>query len=134
MQLTKNLSRSELTCKCGCGFNAADIVLVGLLQDACNHFKEKYASYTAMLIVTSGNRCQKHNADEGGATSSQHIQGIAADHKVRVVIDGELVVVAAEELAGYYDDRYPDSLGIGMYPRGRVHLDVRSFPARWDNR
>jgi uncharacterized protein YcbK (DUF882 family) len=134
MRLTKNLSRHEFACQCGCGFDAADIMLVTLLQEACDHFKEEYGASKASITITSGNRCAVHNAGEGGAARSKHIFGIAADHRIKVVVDGEHVTIPAEDLAEYYHSRYSDSLGIGMYPNGRVHLDVREDSARWDNR
>lgn len=134
MKVSENLSRHEFACKCGCGFDAVDITLVNLLQDACDYFKEKYKADKVSIIITSGNRCAAHNAAEWGAAKSKHIFGIAADHRIRVVVNDKQITVPAEELAEYYNSRYPNSLGVGMYPNGRVHLDVRDAPARWDNR
>jgi len=133
MSLTKNLSRHEFACQCGCGFDAADIELLGLIQKAGDHFKEMYKADKVYINITSGNRCAAHNAMEGGVPKSQHVFGIAADHRIKVKINGAVLTVSAKELSDYYDRLRPTSLGIGIYPDGRVHLDVRGSPARWDN-
>ena len=132
MRLSKNLSRSEFVCRCSCGFNAVDIELITLIQGAADYFKKMHKADRVFIIITSGNRCARHNAIEGGVYSSQHILGIAADHKIKVKIKGNTFTVDAEDLAAYYSELHPEKLGIGIYPKGRVHLDVREFPARWN--
>ena len=134
MRLTKNLIRREFACKCGCGFNAADIELATLVQGAADHFKKEYKADLVFVLVTSGNRCASHNINEGGAPSSQHILGTAVDHKIKVQTNGDIFTVTAKKLSDYYNNLHTEKLGIGMYPRGRVHLDVRASPTRWDNR
>ena len=134
MQLTKNLNRDEFACQCGCGFNVADKELLELLQKACDHFKEEYQADKVFITITSGNRCGPHNKDEKGASHSKHVLGLAADHVVKVKVGEHVTVVPAEALANYYNALHPKKLGIGMYSNGRVHLDVRPFTARWDNR
>lgn len=132
MRLTKNLSRHEFACQCGCGLDACDFELLTLLQEACDHFATGPGVEKASITITSGNRCAVHNAYVGGAARSKHIFCIAADHKIKVVKEGQTEVVDSKLLAGYYDARYPNKLGIGIYPNGRVHVDVRDSAARWD--
>ncbi len=69
--MTKDFSRSEFQCTCGCGEDEIRKVFVVQLQIARN-------SYGAMEI-NSGCRCKKHNKDEGGKSTSSHLIGWAAD-------------------------------------------------------
>lgn len=72
MKISKNFDKEEFACKCGCGFDDINPLLVLQLQtlrDALN----------APLIVTSGCRCRKHNKAVGGASHSDHLKGNAAD-------------------------------------------------------
>ena len=59
------------------------------------------------------------------AETSKHLDGLAADFIVRGV--------AADDVATYLEQQYPDRYGIGRYT-GRTHLDVREDKARWDRR
>ena len=134
---TKNLSAYEMACRCkyeDCNLKkVAHMPLMVLIQEAGDYFQEKYNATALSISITGPNRCRKHNEDEGGAAASPHIDGIAADHRIKVKINGEWVTISAEELALYYDKRYPTSHGVGIYPRGRVQLDTRAdgFPRRW---
>lgn len=107
--LTKNFSRSEFACRCGCGLAAVDPVLVALLQAVRDHFGRP-------VTITSGLRCRKHNTRAGGAPASYHITGKAADFVVRDVRPREVYRWLAAEVAGRY--------GVMEY-KGWVHVDVR---------
>lgn len=61
----------EFACPC-CGRVLVAVGLV-LLLDVLR------ASFGRRLIVTSGYRCQRHNAGVNGAESSRHLIGAAAD-------------------------------------------------------
>lgn len=64
--LTRNFSRSEFACRCGCGLDSIDPDLVDILQH----------SRTAVGIpypINSGCRCQVHNKRIGGAGNSAHL-------------------------------------------------------------
>lgn len=123
--ISKNLSRSEFACQCGCGFEACDIVLIAVIQESCDYFADKLGIEKVVVHINSGCRCDSHNAAEGGSKGSKHKLGIAADYR----IDG----VSADDVATYLETKYPDKFGIGRY-NGRTHLDVRSGKARWDMR
>ena len=110
--------RSEFECSCGCGFAVVDTELLEVLEDVREWFKKP-------VIITGGNRCQKHNIQVGGALKSQHVFGMACDFKVQGVHE--------DEISTYLKITYPEKYGIGRYS-GRTHIDVREFPARWDNR
>jgi zinc D-Ala-D-Ala carboxypeptidase len=70
--LSENFSRYEFACKCGCGADNISPALVDALQVV------RSASPFA-ISITSGVRCSKHNSNVGGASSSSHVSGLAAD-------------------------------------------------------
>lgn len=73
--LSKNFSRKEFTCQCGCGFDNVDLRLVKTLQvirDAAQH----------PIVIMSGCRCSSHNKIVGGVANSSHLKGLAADFYV----------------------------------------------------
>ena len=114
----QHFKRTEFKCKCGkCGGFPVepDEKLVELLENIRNHFG-------AAVTITSGVRCKTHNANVGGATSSQHLKGTAADIKVKGV-DPEKVAEYAETLL--------KTGGIGRYDTF-THLDVRKTKSRWN--
>lgn len=78
------------------------------------------------IEITSGYRSPAHNAKIGGAKSSQHMYGRAADIKVQNT--SPLAVKKAIETliaAGKMKEG-----GIGIYPTW-VHYDTRGTKARW---
>ena len=112
--------REEFRCQCGgeyCnGFPAEpSIKLAGILDQIREHFEEP-------VIVTSGVRCEQHNAEVGGVSNSQHLYGTAAD----IVV----MNVDPSEVADYAETLLPDSGGIGRYD-DFTHIDVRPDRARW---
>ena len=66
------VTRSEFTCKCGCGANNIYPRLVKMLNEARISAKTPF-------IINSGVRCPAHNKIIGGSPSSSHITGLAAD-------------------------------------------------------
>ncbi len=64
--LTKNFSRYEFACKCGCGLDNISMTLVNRLQ--------AIRDLTGQPIrITSGVRCAEHNVKIGGAEDSEHV-------------------------------------------------------------
>ena len=72
-QLSQYFKRSEFACKCGCGFDTVDSILLETLEAVRLHFK-------VPVTITSGCRCLAHNAAVGGAKASQHTLGRASDY------------------------------------------------------
>jgi hypothetical protein len=64
--LTNNFSRSEFACRCGCGEDRINPLLVERLQLA-RDFRGR------SVTITSGCRCPAHNAAEGGSPTSSHL-------------------------------------------------------------
>lgn len=111
-----HFKRREFACKCGCGFDAVDAELLGVLEQLRADLGNKAVS------ITSACRCDHHNRKVGGARHSVHKLGKAADIKV--------TGIAPAKVADYLERTYPGRYGIGRY-RSFTHIDVRGSPARW---
>lgn len=119
--LTRNFSIWEFRCPCGCrGQKRVSVNLVNDLQglrDLINGQRARRGLVEVPIKITSGVRCERHNAQVGGSPESYHLRGLAAD----IVIPrmDPLSVAAIAALTGWF-------LGIGWYPdKGHVHLDAR---------
>jgi len=113
--ISKHFDREEFACPDGCGFNAVDIELLGVLEDIRKHFEKP-------VRINSACRCDKHNKKVGGVKDSQHKKAKATD----IVISG----VSPTDVAHYLDKKYPDKYGIGLYETF-THIDAREIKARW---
>jgi len=117
---TKNLSRHEFACKCGCGLNTVDFELVNVIQSTVDHF-ERLEREPLIVRIDSGCRCERHNNIIGGAEDSQHLWCRAGD----ILIHG----VAPYRVYDYLDKMYKGRYGIGRYI-DFTHIDTASGPAR----
>ena len=121
-RLAPDFKVRELRCRDGSDTVMVDEVLTVVLQCIREHFGKA-------VTITSGYRTPAHNAAVGGAKSSQHLLGRAADIRVQGV--------SVEDVATYAESLMPDWGGIGRYPvkagraAGWVHLDTRAEKARW---
>ena len=123
--MTKNFSLKEFNSKDGSKMPSEvylNIVkLVGQLQFLRN--------YTGRAItVNSAYRSPEHNSKIGGAMSSQHLLGKAAD----ITIEG----LKPAEVYRLIDELIDMGLmlqgGLGLYEKkGFVHYDIRKTKARW---
>jgi hypothetical protein len=135
--LTKNLSRSEFACRCGCGFDTVDFKLALNLQDAVNHFTF-YDGIDVRIAITGPNRCVSHNeevqfeADPDYvpmSSKSQHLYARAADFKLFNRATGEQIDPA--RVADYLSETYAGKYGVGRY-LSYTHADTRTLgPKRW---
>ena len=120
-QLSPSFRVREFGCK-GSDVVLLDEELVVLLQCIREHFGKA-------VTITSGYRTAAHNAAVGGAKSSQHLLGRAADIRVQGV--------SVEDVAAYAESLMPGWGGVGRYPvkagraTGWVHVDTRADKARW---
>ena len=121
-RLAPDFKVRELRCRDGSDTVMVDEVLVLLLQCIREHFGKA-------VTITSGYRTPTHNVAVGGAKSSQHLLGRAADIRVEGV--------SVEDVAAYAESLMPDWGGVGRYPvkagraTGWAHVDTRADKARW---
>ena len=121
-RLAPDFQVRELRCRDGTDTVMVDEVLTVVLQCIREHFGKA-------VTITSGYRTPAHNAAVGGAKSSQHLLGRAADIRVQGV--------SVEDVAAYAESLMPDWGGVGRYPvkagrtTGWVHVDTRADKARW---
>ena len=113
-KLAPSFNAREFRCRDGTDTVMVDEALTVVLQCIREHF---------------GNRTAAHNAVVGGAKSSQHLLGRAADIRVPGV--------SVEDVAAYAESLMPDWGGVGRYPvkagraTGWVHVDTRANKSRW---
>ena len=121
--ITKNISRHELQCSCGCGFDSMDVLTIRVVQDCCDHFADTLVVNRVVLRITSAARCLEYNRKIGSSDASQHPKARAIDFK----IDG----ISPAVVYAYLSAKYPDRYGFGKY-KTFTHADTRSGPAaRW---
>lgn len=118
VKLSDHFNSTEFDCSgvgC-CSTTRIDTELV----EVCEKVRQKFGK---AVIINSGYRCLVHNKAIGGANSSQHVAGKAADIKVSGI--DPLVV-------GFYLQDILQSKGgieVGSYDKGTggyVHVDTRS--------
>lgn len=121
-QLAPGFRVREFRCRDGSDTVLVDEGLVVLLQCIREHFGKA-------VVITSGYRTAEHNAKVGGAKSSQHLLGRAADIQV--------ADTPVEDVAAYAESLMPAWGGVGRYPvkagraKGWVHVDTRTNKSRW---
>lgn len=121
-RLAPDFKVRELRCRDGSDTVMVDEALTVVLQCIREHFGKA-------VTITSGYRTPAHNAAVGGAKSSQHLLGRAADIRVEGV--------SVENVAAYAESLMPEWGGVGRYPikagraTGWVHMDTRADKARW---
>ena len=119
-KLSTNFQSTEFDChgKNCCSSTLIDEKLVDYLQSIRDYFGKP-------VNISSAYRCAVHNKNVGGATSSRHKNGEAAD----IYING----VAPAEIAKYAESI--GILGIGLYETDKdghfVHIDTRTKKAFW---
>lgn len=116
MKLSENFWRWEFKCKCGkcTNYDTVDVQLIELCEIV------RKLNGNKSLRVVSGHRCPTHNRNVGGAPSSLHVLGRAAD----------LAVDNPKEIYDKMCLLYPEQFGFGYYPEF-IHVDSRGKAARW---
>jgi len=140
--LTDHYSTDELACKCGCGLG----MLPGHYEPTWLEFLElRRCILDRPSVITSGFRCEAHNAAVGGVNNSAHLRG-AVDERVEggwmrweavlasvlafCVTDGEMDEDEAHRLYGRMRSR---GGGVGV-AKTFVHVDrdlVKPRPSLW---
>lgn len=123
--LTKNISRHEIACSCGCGLDSMDWETIKVVQATCDHFASVLGVDKVVLHITSAARCYEYNRSQavGSNDRSQHPRCRAVDF----VISG----VSPADVYAYLVARYDGVYGLGRYANF-THIDTRTGPAaRW---
>jgi uncharacterized protein YcbK (DUF882 family) len=127
--LTKNISRHELACRCGCGLDSMDVKTIEVVQECCDHFADILCVDRVVLNINSAARCFEYNrkpislGGPGSTDGSQHPRCRAMDFSISNV--------SPIDVYAYLVTRYPDRYGFGKYSTFS-HADTRSNgPARW---
>ena len=123
MKLTTNFSLSEFNKH---NFEVPNDVLRNLIELAKN-LQVLRDEVKKPIKITSGYRPAQHNAKIGGAKSSRHITGQAADFKIEGYTPKQVAAVIEKLIA---EGRMKQG-GIGTYSTW-THYDVRGTQARWN--
>lgn len=114
----KHFSRSEFSCKCGCG-------RCEMQSSFMNRLDSLRTVWGKPMIVTSGYRCPDHPVEKAKVSPGSHTLGIAADIGISGADAMGLLRLALEA----------NFTGIGVQQKGAgrfLHLDTReTHPALW---
>lgn len=117
IKVSNHFDSMPFHCQCQfpeCSYTLIDSDLLELL--------DKVASIYDDLRITSAYRCQKHNAQVGGAPLSYHVKGQAADFNSKQA--------GVDELYHMLDHMLKVRGGLGKYA-SHVHVDTAERIARW---
>lgn len=115
----KNFAPREIACKC-CGELWLKDAMPSYFILAMDKLQALRDLWGEPIIINSGHRCSKHNADVGGVKGSQHLT-IAFDCRCPKERQKEFAELALK--TGFHVARpYPD--------KGFVHLDM-GRPRTW---
>jgi uncharacterized protein YcbK (DUF882 family) len=124
LQVTKNFNMSEM--------EFYDRVPANLLEKA----KEVLANVQILrdalgvpVSIMSGYRSPERNAEVGGATKSQHMEGNATDLQCKAKTPLEMYTMVEKLIK----EGKMKQGGLGIYD-GWIHYDCRGTRQRWDNR
>lgn len=126
MKLSKNFSLSEFNSKDGADMPPEvfkNVVLVAKNLQVLRDFIGQ------PITVNSGYRSPAHNKSVGGAKSSQHLLGKAAD----IVVKGHKPDVVTEIIMELIKEGRMSQGGIGVY-NTFTHYDIRGTAARWSKK
>lgn len=121
----RNFRPTEIACKC-CGElwsdnnpeRRQDANMPSWFGDALDALQTLRDAWGEPIVISSGHRCAKHNAEVRGASGSRHL---------RVAFD--CIVPAGRQAEFVEKARRAGFRGVGRYPqRGFVHIDLG--PAR----
>lgn len=113
IQLSKNFKSDEFACKCceKCEIDPKLIEMLQLVRDIVG----------VPIYINSGYRCESHNKEVGGSSKSQHLQGKAADIRIKNMSVEQMYNICK----GFFN-------GIGIYPEQHfIHVDVRPTKSTW---
>lgn len=92
MSYSEHFTAKDFACRCGCGY--------GSRPEDCSDERTQLLEATRSaigrpIVLTSGNRCPRHNLAVGGTTNSSHLRGTAADCRARSALERYELLVGA---------------------------------------
>ena len=124
MSLTKNFSKSEFDCNCGCDMPEEVLMEIQKLAGQLQHIRDFIRK---PIKITNAYRCPKHNKKVGGVSNSQHILGKAAD----IQVSGLDPLEVYKTIDNLTEHGHILQGGLGKY-NTFTHYDIRKTRARWD--
>lgn len=115
-----HFSREEMRCRCGCGRADVDPAFMDRLELL-------RVEYGKPMIVTSGFRCEDHNAAVAGKARSGHLTGMAVDIHLASQRDADRII----ELAYKHGFGGKGARLHGHVGGWTVHLDTLPRKAIW---
>lgn len=124
MILTKNFSKSEFECKCGCEMPESTLNNVKRTALALQKLRDAIGK---PIKINSGYRCLFHNRSIGSTDTSQHVLGKAAD----IVVAGKKPKKIIKKIEKLIENNTMPQGGLAAYETF-THYDIRGFEARWN--
>jgi hypothetical protein len=122
--LSKNFSRHEFACDCGCGLDSINPLIVEILQDIRDRFGKKLT-----IHERGGCRCKALNKLAGGAPESRHLPH--GPDNLCDAADYDVEDVSAQDVFRYVDKKWGNIVGMGQINATSLHTDCRGYKARW---
>ena len=119
MRLSDHFKAYEFRCHDNTRVIVLNKALLDLLETIREHYKRPVSIFSAYRTVHYNSQLKN------SSPKSQHCLGNAADISVKGV--------APASVYKWLNEKYPNSLGIGIYDTF-VHVDVRPDKSRWDYR
>ena len=126
---SKNFSKSEFECRCGCEMPDDVLENVKKLAEQLQIIRDYVQE---PIIINSAYRCLRHNKMIGSNDRSQHPKGKAADIVIMDFTPDETASVIENMLTNETLPSFHIG-GLGRY-NTFTHVDIRENDARWDNR
>jgi uncharacterized protein YcbK (DUF882 family) len=123
MKLTKNFKREEFDCRDG---TKVPSTLLHNTKQLAQNLQVLRDFFDAPVTINSGYRTRPYNKKVGGAVSSQHLLGTAAD----IVVEGVSSAVVADTTEALIRCGAMKEGGLGRY-KSFTHYDIRGKKARW---
>jgi uncharacterized protein YcbK (DUF882 family) len=132
-----HFSESELACPC-CGVNGVKPEGIALFEDVRRLAEDHFGMGRVSMNVSSGYRCEAHNAKVGGESKSQHMAGLAIDFQMQIGQDrgkGKTEWVSVQPSIVEQIARRSKLLGGIGRASTFLHIDARpratAMPAQW---
>jgi len=123
MKLTENFNLKEFACKDG---SSTPLEIVGNLTKLAINLQVLRDYVNKPITINSGYRSPSYNEKIGGAKSSQHLLGKAAD----IVIEGYAPKQVFDIIEQLQDKGLMTIGGLHAYD-SFTHFDIRGHLARW---